>query len=48
MKKENEKNNGFLEKCNITILSVFPESFTSNDIQRAEANMKKDFNCTWN
>ena len=48
MKKENEKNNGFLEKCNITILSVFPESFTSNDIQRAEANMKKSFNCTWN
>ena len=48
MKEENEKNHGFLKKCNLTILSVFPESYTSSDIQRAEANMKKDFNCTWN
>ncbi len=45
---ENKDNPEFLKKCKFKILSVFPPDYDLNDIQRAEANMKKLFNCSWN
>ena len=48
LKVEDKLNSGFLKNCMFKILSVFPSHYELNDIQRAEANMKKEFICTWN
>ncbi len=46
--EESKKNPNFLERCYFTILSVFPDDYELTHIQKAEANMKKNFQCTWN
>jgi len=46
--EEHKKNSNFLESCYFTVLSVFPDDYKLRHIQKAESDMKENFECTWN
>jgi hypothetical protein len=48
MIEESIKNPSFLQSCHFSVLAVYPEDYTKEDILRHEANLKKHFPCSWN
>lgn len=48
MIKESINNPSFLQSCHFSVLAVYPEDYTKEDILRHEANLKTHHSCSWN